>query len=109
MILFSSIIKQFEADFLDQYQGRILPSHLKALGAMKHCRTSASPHMLLGCTECDQQIFVPHSCGHRHCPHCQHHGSSRPSMVSTAFRLLSIKASNGWNDSWKNKSLPSIF
>jgi hypothetical protein len=77
MILFSSIIKQFETDFLDQYRGKILPSHFKALGNMKLCRTAASPRMLASCTECNQQAFVPHSCGHRNCPHCQSHESQQ--------------------------------
>jgi len=77
MILLSSVIKQFEADFLSQYQGKILPSHFKALGAMKLCRTSLSPRMLLHCTERDQQSFIPHSCGHRLCPHCQNHESQQ--------------------------------
>ena len=73
MILLSSIIHTFEAEFLAQYQDSILPSHLKALAAMKACRTSSSPLMLAHCCECDSQVYVPHSCGHRHCPHCQHH------------------------------------
>jgi len=77
MILLSSIIKEFEADFLEQYQGKLLPSHFKALGAMKHCRTSASPRMLACCTECEQQVLMPHSCGHRLCPHCQNHESEQ--------------------------------
>jgi hypothetical protein len=77
MILLSSIIKTFEAEFLDQYRDAILPSHRKALSAMKDCRTSASPLMLAQCTECDSQLFVPHSCGHRNCPHCQHHESQQ--------------------------------
>ena len=73
MILLSSIIQTFESEFLEQYQEEILPGHRKALAAMKHCRTSLSPQMLVQCTECDNRVFVPHSCGHRHCPHCQHH------------------------------------
>ena len=77
MILLSSIIKTFEAQFLAQYQDSILPSQRKALSAMQHCRTAASPHMLAQCTECDNQAFVPHSCGHRNCPHCQHHESQQ--------------------------------
>ncbi|MEN8259164.1 MAG: transposase [Pseudomonadota bacterium] len=77
MILLSSIIQRFEADFLAQYQGTILPSHRQALAAMKACRTSLSPVMQAQCTECDSQIFVPHSCGHRNCPHCQHHESQQ--------------------------------
>jgi len=77
MILLSSIIKTFEAQFLAQYQDSILPSHRKALAAMKGCRTSGSPLMQAQCTECDHQVFVPHSCGHRNCPHCQNHESQQ--------------------------------
>jgi hypothetical protein len=77
MILLSAIIKTFETEFLEQYQDSILPSHRKALCAMKNCRTSSSPQMLAQCVECDNQVYVPHSCGHRHCPHCQHHESQQ--------------------------------
>ncbi len=77
MILLSTIIQLFEAELLAQYQGSLLPSHLHALAAMKDCRTSASPAMLAQCSECDHQILVPHSCGHRSCPHCQHHESQQ--------------------------------
>jgi hypothetical protein len=44
---------------------------------MKQCRTEASRKMQVLCTECDHQKLVPHSCGHRHCPHCQHHESQQ--------------------------------
>jgi hypothetical protein len=77
MILLSSIIRQFESAFLTHYAGQILPSHRKALGAMKVCRTQRSPRMLAGCSDCDHQSFVPHSCGHRNCPHCQAHESQQ--------------------------------
>ena len=39
MIFMSSVIEQFEADFLNTYQGQVLPSQLKALSALKLCRT----------------------------------------------------------------------
>ncbi|MCP4289691.1 MAG: IS91 family transposase, partial [Gammaproteobacteria bacterium] len=77
MILLSSIIKTFESEFLAQYQDSILPSHRQALAAMKGCRSSCGPLMQVQCTECDNQTFVPHSCGHRNCPHCQHHESQQ--------------------------------
>ena len=44
---------------------------------MKDCRTSASPQMLAQCSACQHQVRVPHSCGHRHCPHCQSHESQQ--------------------------------
>lgn len=77
MILFSSIIKQFEAAYLAQSPNALLPSQRKALSLMKTCRTQHSPRMLAGCSDCEHQRYVPHSCGHRHCPHCQAHESQQ--------------------------------
>jgi hypothetical protein len=77
MILLSSIIATFEAEFLARYQDRLLPSQRQALAAMEQCRTSLSPVMLAQCDDCSQQVYVPHSCGHRNCPHCQSHESQQ--------------------------------
>jgi hypothetical protein len=77
MILLSSIIQTFEAEFLANYQSTLLPGQRKALTALKQCRTTQSPVMLAQCDGCDKQIFIPHSCGHRNCPHCQHHESQQ--------------------------------
>jgi len=77
MILLSAIIQTFETEFLAAYQSRLLPSQRQALAAMKYCRTSQSPVMLAQCADCNSQSFVPHSCGHRNCPHCQQHESQQ--------------------------------
>jgi len=77
MISLASIIERFESAYLTQYQNAILPSHRKALAAMKLCRSSVGVLMLAQCSRCDEQRFVPHSCGHRNCPHCQHFESQR--------------------------------
>jgi len=76
-MLLSSIIKEFEGRFLDRYQTAILPSHQKALWAMQQCRKETNHHMLARCTDpdCQKKVFIPHSCGHRNCPHCQNHES----------------------------------
>src|SRR3989338_1523754 len=73
----SSIITTFESDFLAQYQGRLLPSHRQALAAMKGCRSQLGPKIQAACDSCHHQILVPHSCGHRNCPHCQSHESQQ--------------------------------
>jgi len=75
MILLSSIINEFEDRFLAKYKTTILPGHRKALHAMKQCRKEHGPHMLARCTNqnCGKKIYIPHSCGHRNCPHCQNH------------------------------------
>ncbi len=77
MIRLASIINTFEADFVAQYRNRLSSAHYRALAAMKQCRTQASPKMQVQCSECTHQMLVPHSCGHRHCPHCQHHESQQ--------------------------------
>lgn len=77
MTRLASVIETFEADFLAQYRHKLTSDHLRALSAMKRCRTQASLKMQVKCQGCDHQILVPHSCGHRHCPHCQHHESQQ--------------------------------
>jgi hypothetical protein len=73
MMRLASVIETFEAEFLAQYRERLTSDHYRALAAMKQCRSQASPMMQVKCTQCEHQKLVPHSCGHRHCPHCQHH------------------------------------
>ena len=77
MITLASIIEQFEARCIDQFRGKLLPSHRQALARMKNCRTRLAPRMKLSCDSCEHLQFVPHSCGHRLCPHCQNHESQR--------------------------------
>ena len=77
MIRLAKVIATFEADCLAQYRGRLTSAHYRALAAMKQCRTEASRKMQVKCTGCAHQKLVPHSCGHRHCPHCQHHESQQ--------------------------------
>lgn len=79
MIRLASVIDSFEAEFLARYRGRLRSEHVQALAAIKQCRTQASPKMLTRCTDtgCAHQRLVPHSCGHRHCPHCQQHESQQ--------------------------------
>lgn len=77
MIRLATLIDTFEAAFLAKYQDSVLPGHRHALAAMKHCRTALSPRMQVACVACNEQIFVPHSCGHRQCPHCQAHESQQ--------------------------------
>lgn len=92
MILLSSIINQFESGFSRKYKN-ILPSHKKALFFMKRCRKEHGPHMLASCSNdnCNSTRYIPHSCGHRSCPHCQNHES------------------NSWVDTQLTKLLPASY
>jgi hypothetical protein len=91
MILLSSIINEFAEKFFYKYNA--LPSHKKALHAMKECRKYHSPYMIAQCTneQCLQNSYIPHSCGHRNCPHCQSHESQQ------------------WIENQLNKQLPAQY
>lgn len=73
MITLAELIERFEPALLQRYAPRLLPSHYQALAAMKRCRTRFAPRMLAQCLACGECCAAPHSCGHRACPHCQHH------------------------------------
>lgn len=73
MIRLATVIDTFEADLRTHYRDRLTAEHYQALAAMKRCRTQASVKMQVQCSGCAQTRLIPHSCGHRHCPHCQHH------------------------------------
>jgi hypothetical protein len=77
MIRLAHVIETFEADFLAEYGERLNSDHRRALAAIQICRTQAAQRMQVQCEQCAHQVFVPHSCGHRHCPHCQAHESQR--------------------------------
>ena len=96
MIRLATLIEQFEQSLLAQYGARLLPEQRQALTAMKSCRTALSPRMQAHCPHCEEQVFVPHSCGHRLCPHCQHHESQQwlerqlKTLVPGAYFLLTF-------------------
>ena len=72
MMRLADLIAQFESELLARHGPHLLPSHRQALGALKTCRTRFAPHMLAACSGCHTRRCLPHSCGHRACPHCQH-------------------------------------
>ena len=77
MILLSQLIDHYQKDLERTHGHEMLPSHHQALRAMKRCRREGSDHMILECKPCATKFRVPHSCGHRSCPHCQHHDSQQ--------------------------------
>jgi len=96
MIRLASVIETFRAEFQARYGARLTSDHHRALAALGHCRAQGSPTMQLRCAECEHQTFVPHSCGHRLCPHCQHHESQQwlerqlQKQVPAAYFLLTF-------------------
>lgn len=77
MIALSTLVNTFAEKLLQRYDDHLLPGHKNALRAMGRCCTADSPVFLVGCPSCRTHAVLPHSCGHRSCPHCQHQASQR--------------------------------
>ena len=73
----ASIIDQYYSSYLEIHGQKALPSHLRALNALRHCRTVQSGELFVKCTKCDNSAWRPLSCGNRHCPKCQNHAVSQ--------------------------------
>ena len=73
----ASIIDQYHDAFKAEYGSRLLPGHLRAIDAIIRCRTPQSGQLLVQCTDCGHTSWRPLSCGHRSCPQCQNHDTSR--------------------------------
>ncbi|MBN1903815.1 MAG: transposase zinc-binding domain-containing protein [Deltaproteobacteria bacterium] len=87
----ASIINQYYDSFMAKHSDTLLPGHLKALNAIRRCRTPDSGECLSLCYQCGLSQWNPMSCGHRSCPKCQNHETSR------------------WIDRQQDKLLPSPY
>ena len=73
----TSIINHYYDDFIAKYGDTALPGQLKALNAIRSCRSSDYGELYVRCPECSHIDWKPLSCGHRSCPQCQNHESTR--------------------------------
>lgn len=87
----ASIINQYYNAFMIRYGDSALPGHLKAMNAIRSCRTSDSGELYVRCSACNHAEWRPISCGHRSCPQCQNHEASQ------------------WIDRQQNKLLPVLY
>lgn len=77
MILLSQLVERYQGELERRHGHQLLPSHRQALQALRRCRRQGSDLMVLQCSGCQHSLKIPHSCGHRSCPHCQHQESQR--------------------------------
>jgi putative transposase len=67
----ADIFRRAGQAYSDAFQGRIPPSHLRAMWDITRCRTPALGGSLYACDHCDSLDYSYHSCRNRHCPKCQ--------------------------------------
>ncbi|WP_459880309.1 IS91 family transposase [Desulfothermus naphthae] len=112
MIYLSSIITQFKDSFFVKYKNFVLPEHKKALHVMEHCRDKHGPLMLARCSNdnCSHTVYIPHSCGHRSCPHCQNHENQQwienqlsKKLPATYWLITFTLPTQLRNLAWKNQ------
>jgi len=77
MILLSQLVERYQGELELRHGHQLLPSHRQALQALRRCRRQGGDLMVLQCSDCEHSLKIPHSCGHRSCPHCQHQESQR--------------------------------
>jgi hypothetical protein len=87
----ASIINQYYDSFMAKHSGTLIPGQLNALNAIRKCRTPDSGEVFTMCKQCGHSQWNPMSCGHRSCPKCQNHETSR------------------WIDRQQNKLLPAPY
>ena len=87
----ASIIDQYLPAFMARHEKSALPGHLRALHAMRRCRTKGSGELYLHCPGCGKAQRRPLSCGHRNCPQCQNHEATQ------------------WLDRQQAKLLPALY
>ena len=73
----AAIINQYYDAFLVKHGDTVLPGHLKAMNAIRRCRTANSGELYVHCPNCHHGEWRPLSCGHRSCPKCQNHETSK--------------------------------
>ena len=73
----ASIINQYYDAFMIKYGDTVLPGHLKAMNAIRRCRTPDSGELYVQCPNCHHAEWRPLSCGNRSCPKCQNHEAGK--------------------------------
>ncbi|MCG6202614.1 IS91 family transposase [Psychromonas antarctica] len=88
MISLASIAQKYQQALLEKYGYKMQNTHRHALKQIIACHTAQAGAMLYHCDDCHLTATLFPSCGHRHCPACQH------------------KANNDWLDKQRQKLLP---
>jgi hypothetical protein len=77
MTTLAELVDRYLPDLVNKYGNHHLPGYYQALHAFRRCLHQHSRVMVLECGDCHNQAHLPHSCGHRMCPRCQHHKSQQ--------------------------------
>jgi len=87
MVELADVLRDVGPAYLAAYEGRILPSHQRAITDLVACRTRDLGGSLYACDRCQHLEYSYHSCRNRHCPKC-HRVATEHWLEKTEGRLL---------------------
>ena len=76
MINLAMLAKRYRAELERDYAHLIHPVHRRALQSIIDCHTPQAGELLYHCDHCQLETLRYPSCGHRHCPACQHNANN---------------------------------
>lgn len=77
MLHLADIVAAAGDEYRERFAGRMLPSHLRALRDIEHCRTAVLGGHVHRCERCERTHHSYHSCNNRSCPRCQRQCTAR--------------------------------
>jgi len=76
MIKLAHVVAYYQDELKQKYAKQIKGVHNQALKRIVACHTPQAGAMLYHCDDCQNNTTLYPSCGHRHCPACQHKSNS---------------------------------
>ncbi|MFN8486613.1 MAG: transposase [Caldilineaceae bacterium] len=71
MVTLADIFRHYGPAYRAAYPNELLPSHLRVMWCIEHCRTEALGGHVYHCEACGELVYSYHSCRNRHCNQCQ--------------------------------------
>lgn len=71
MVTLAEIFRQYGPAYRAAYHDELLPSHLRVMWCIEHCRTETLGGHVYQCAACGEILYSYHSCRNRHCNQCQ--------------------------------------
>lgn len=89
MVELAQIFRMHGPAYRAKFKDQMLPSHVRAMKAIEHCRTEALGGHVYFCEHCQDYQYSYHSCKNRHCPTCQN-GSANEWLQRQQEMLLPV-------------------
>lgn len=77
MLRLADVVRRHESAYMSRHRGAMLPSHVRAITAIMHCRTASLGAHVGVCAQCERWHLLYHSCRHRACARCGYDATER--------------------------------